>query len=236
MQGLIVAAGQGSRLRTIAPSKPLATVRGAPLIQHVIESARLAGIERFVVVTGYEAAPLERFLERLAPRLAVRIETVFNPRWELANGLSVAAARDRLDPHFALMMSDHLFDPRLLSDLIAVGPVAGGTVLAVDRRLDNPLVDLDDVTRVSTDGASRILALGKAMAQYDAFDTGVFLAGGGLVDAIETDHAAGGPGSITAGMNRLAANGLALAHDIGEAFWLDVDDPAAHAQAELLTA
>ncbi|HWF01841.1 MAG TPA: NTP transferase domain-containing protein [Caulobacteraceae bacterium] len=236
MQGLIVAAGQGSRLRTVAPSKPLASVNGVPLIQHVIEAARLGGVDRFVVVTGYRAGPLEQFLARMAGRLGIPIETVFNARWELANGLSVTAARGDLEPHFVLMMSDHLFEPGLLSDLIGSGPVVGGAALAVDRRLSNPLVDLDDVTRVRTDGAGVISAVGKGLTPYDAFDTGLFLASSALLDAIEADHVAGGAGSITAGMNRLAAEGLARAHDIGERFWLDVDDPTAHAQAERLTA
>jgi hypothetical protein len=37
-------------------------------------------------------------------------------------------------------------------------------------------------------------------------------------------------------MRRLAAQGLARAYDIGDRFWLDVDDGAAHGQAEQLCA
>ena len=232
MQGLIVAAGQGVRLRGVAASKPLALVRGKPLIEHVIEAASAGGVDSFVVVTGYRAGPLTDFLRDLAGRRGLAIETVHNARWTLANGHSVLAAASALAGRFVLMMADHLFDPDLLARLLAVGAPEGGVTLAVDRRLDNPLVDLSDVTRVQTDGAGEILAIGKDLEPYDAFDTGVFLAGAPLVEAIGQDAASGGEGSITAGMRRLAIRGLARAHDIGEAFWLDVDDETAHDHAQ----
>jgi 1L-myo-inositol 1-phosphate cytidylyltransferase len=44
--------------------------------------------------------------------------------------------------------------------------------------------------------------------------------------------AAGGPGSISAGVEALAASRDACVVDVGDAWWLDVDDPKALAQAE----
>ncbi|HEY1414971.1 MAG TPA: NTP transferase domain-containing protein, partial [Caulobacteraceae bacterium] len=138
MQGLIVAAGQGTRLRSIASLKPLALVGGTPLIERVIDNAMAGGVEAFVVVTGYEADHLESFLKTLAERQGITIDTVFNPQWERANGLSVAAAAPRLADHFILMMADHLIEPSIYADLLALPEVADTVTLAVDRRLDNP--------------------------------------------------------------------------------------------------
>jgi choline kinase len=235
VQGLIVAAGQGTRLRDIAASKPLAMLHGRPLIQHVIEQARAGGVDGFVVVTGYQASPLEAFLRRLSMRGGFAIDIVRNPDWRLANGHSVTAAAPALDERFVLMMADHLFDPALLAGLLTGSAPGARVTLAVDRRLTNPLVDLDDVTRVRT-AAGAITAIGKLIEPYDAFDTGVFLASHALIAAIREDIAAGGSGGISGGMTRLAADGLAATHDIGEAFWLDVDDPAAYHHAERLCA
>ena len=236
MKALIVAAGLGTRLRGIAPSKPLAAINGKPLIQSVIETAAQAGVGAFVVVTGYQAAPLESFLDRLAKRSGFAIETVHNPEWTLPNGLSVVAADALLGDEFVLLMADHLFEPGLLADLLTVERIPRGVTLAVDRRLDNPLVDLDDVTRVRTDDVGAIVEIGKGLTPYDAFDTGVFLATKGLIDGIRADRAEGGQGSISGGMTRLADKGLARVFDIGERFWLDVDDAAAWEHAERLTA
>jgi choline kinase len=107
-------------------------------------------------------------------------------------------------------------------------------VLAVDRRLSNSLVDLDDVTRVETDGAGRIRRIGKNIQTYDAFDTGLFLASPALFDGIRADLAGGGSGGISGGMQKLADQGRAFVEDIGARFWLDVDDAVAfeHARRE----
>jgi len=68
MQCLIIAAGQGTRLRSIAASKPLARVAGVPLVEHVVASAAAGGATGFVVVTGYEPEPLEAFLASIRER------------------------------------------------------------------------------------------------------------------------------------------------------------------------
>ncbi len=236
MQCLIVAAGQGTRLRGIASLKPLAEVWDVPLIVRIIESALAGGGSEFVVVTGYEGDRLEAFLAKLAAERGVRITCVRNPDWMGSNGLSVVAARPALGDKFVLLMSDHLFDPTILADLIAHGAEMDGVTLAVDRRLDNPLVDMEDVTRVQTDAEGRIVRIGKMIEPYDVFDTGIFLASQGLLSAIEAADAAGEGSGISSGMQRLAAQGLARTFDIGDRFWLDVDDPTAYGHAVRETA
>ena len=126
---LIVAAGQGTRLRDVAPSKPLAPIKGVPLIERVIATAQAAGLAEFVVVTGYEGARVENFLAGLAVRRGVSITCVRNPEFHLANGVSVAAAKPHLGEQFVLLMSDHLFDPSIVTDMLAAGGDPNGVVL-----------------------------------------------------------------------------------------------------------
>jgi len=232
IKGLIVAAGQGLRIRDIALSKPLAEVRGVALIERVIESAHAGGLNEFVVVTGYEAERVEAFLHEVSARRGVTIETVRNPDWKKSNGLSVAAAEPALGEQFVLMMSDHLFDPEILSGLLAQASDPEGVTLAVDRRLQNDLVDMEDVTRVATTADGRISRIGKLIETYDCFDTGIFLASKALIRAVHEDVANGGSGGISGGMQILADRGHAHVWDIGDRFWLDVDDKVAFGHAE----
>ena len=229
---LIIAAGQGTRLRSLAESKPLAQVAGVPLIEHVIRSAREGGAGRFLVVTGYRAEPLEAFLADLAVKLGVAIETVRNEQWEKPNGVSVLAAAPRLDDEFVLLMSDHLFDPAILRGLLASPPEGAALTLAVDRDVGNPRLDLDDATKVEIAPGARILRIGKALERYDAVDTGIFLATPALFDALRASLEAGGSGSLSEGVQALAGQGRAYAWDVGGGWWLDVDDEAAFAKAE----
>ncbi len=229
---LIVAAGQGTRLRQIAPLKPLAPVAGVPLIERVIDTAVEGGATEFVVVSGYEGDRLEDFIQSLAARRGLDIKCVRNNKWAAGNGLSVVAAEPMLDDRFLLLMSDHLFDPSIVRDMIAQPAHENGVTLAVDRRLGNPLVNLDDVTQVDAGADGLIRRIGKHIGRYNAFDTGVFMATPALFDAIRKDIAAGGSGGISGGMQILANQGLASTFDIGDRFWLDVDDAIAFEHAE----
>ncbi len=233
MKCVIVAAGQGLRLRDIAPLKPLAPLLGAPLISRVIDCALEGGATEFVVVTGYEGDKLEKYLYALAAGRGLRLNCIRNPKWKASNGLSVAAAGPVLhNEKFLLLMSDHLFDPEIVRALVRRHGDSPGVVLAVDRRLDSPLVDLEDVTRVEVAEDGRIQRIGKLIDRYNAFDTGIFLATPMLIEAIEAKAAAGGVGSISEGMQALAERGLAYAHDIGDKFWIDIDDAEAFGRAQ----
>jgi 1L-myo-inositol 1-phosphate cytidylyltransferase len=221
MDCLIIAAGYGSRLRAVSPSKPLTPVAGAPLIERVIRAAAEGGATRFVVATGHEAARLEAFLATLP----FPIEPVRVADWSLPNGHSVLAGAARIAGDYLLTMSDHLFDPAIVTALRAAPPAA--LTLAVDRDLANPLLDMDDATKVATGEDGAIVRIGKTLDRFDAVDTGLFRATPALAGAI----AAGG-GSLSDGVQRLADEGAAMALDVSGRFWLDVDDPAALAKAE----
>jgi choline kinase len=229
---LIIAAGQGTRLRALAPSKPLAEVRGMPLIEHVVRLARAGGATGFVVVTGYEAETVEGFLPGLADRVGVPVEPIRNPDWARPNGLSVLAAADRLGELFGLLMSDHLFDPAILAAAIAARPTGAELVLAADYDIASPVLDLDDATKldVAPDGAIR--RIGKAVQGYNAVDTGIFVATPALFGALRDTLAAGASGSLSEGVQRLADRGTAFAADIEGRWWIDVDDEAAWRRAE----
>lgn len=230
MKALIVAAGLGSRLREVSPSKPLTRIAGVPMIARVIAAARAGGATSFVVVIGHEGDRLQAFLHELDPA----ITCVATADWNLPNGYSVLTGASAIGPErHLLMMADHLCEPSIIAQMIAAP--AAPLALAIDRRLENPLVDLDDVTRVRTNG-DRIVAIGKHLPDYDSFDCGIFAVDDRFHEALRDVIAHGGAGSISAGVEALAVTGDAHAVDIGAAWWLDVDDARALAQAEAAVA
>lgn len=233
MDAVIIAAGFGSRLASISPSKPLTPVAGVPLIEIGLRQAREAGVTRVVVVTGHEAARVEAFLPGCADRLGIAVESVRTEDWTRPNGWSVIEGAARCAGDYLLMMADHMFDAAILARLAGAGAPDRGVTLAIDRRLDNPLVDPDDATWVQTAPDGRIRAIGKTIPDYDAVDCGAFLATPELADAIRAAAAGGKAGSLSDGMQRLADARRAATLDIGQAWWMDVDDPRAHALAEI---
>lgn len=234
MKGLIVAAGQGTRLREKGESKPLIRIHGVPLIEQVIDRARRAGIDEFLVVSGYRGEVLRAALDAFAVREGVRITHVVNEHWDRANGVSVLEAKPFIDGPFVLTMCDHLVDPSILRDLLAAPPEPDTVTLAVDFHVDRPLNDIDDVTRVKC-ANGRIERIGKVIRDFNAIDTGVFLCTPVMFEALAASQAEGDD-SISGAMTVLARWGKARTFDIGERVWVDVDDPTAFRKAEDLLA
>jgi 1L-myo-inositol 1-phosphate cytidylyltransferase / CDP-L-myo-inositol myo-inositolphosphotransferase len=229
-QCLILAAGNGSRLRQASGGspKPLVELHGKTLLDHVILSAREAGIERFVIVVGYGAEAMRGWLNERSLG-GVSVEIVNNDEYHKDNGVSVLKARDHFLGAFLLLMADHIFEPRTAKALLEKPLLSGDVILAVDRKLDR-IFDLDDVTKVRRDG-DRIVDIGKDLIAYDAFDTGMFLCSLELFDVLESVKENGNC-TLSDGMRVLGRNGRLRAFDIEDASWQDIDTPEALAYAE----
>ena len=229
-QCLILAAGNGSRIASVAGGvpKPLVPLCGVPLLEHVMTSSREAGIERFVIVAGYRADLIRRWLsDRSMDGISVKL--IENLEYQKANGVSALAAKKELNQPFLMLMSDHIFEPKTAKSL-AQQPLADGEViLAVDHNVDR-VFDLDDATKVKCE-ADHIVDIGKDLARYDALDTGMFLCSPALFDRLESAKRDGSC-SLSDGMRQLAREQKLRAFDIDDAHWQDVDSPEALAHAE----
>ena len=232
MKCLIVAAGQGIRLREKGGLKPLVPLKGISLIEHVILRARRAGIDEFLVVVGYRMEDLRTELEMISARHDVRITPIVNPDWKRANGVSLFAAKPYLQEPFLLTMCDHLTDPAIYRSLIDASFDPDTVTLAVDYNTGSPLNDPDDVTRVRC-SEGRIEQIGKLLPDYNAIDTGTFLCGPIIFRALEESQARGDD-SISGAMTTLAAWRKAHVLDVDGKLWVDVDDPVAFGKAEHL--
>lgn len=224
-KAIILAAGQGTRLREICPSKPLCPVQGRPLLEHAIYGLHAAGLQHVIVVTGYQAEAVEGYIA--AGEWPIKVSTVRTADWTQPNGVSVLAARELCAGQPAIMaMCDHLVQPAHYARLAQMA-LEQGLCLGVDRRLGHEWIDPEDVTFVETQG-DEIVQIGKAMASYNAYDTGVFAITTDFFDALASLEAP----SITEGVRILAQDRRAITVDCSDLDWIDVDDPRALAIAE----
>jgi len=227
---LIIAAGQGVRLKAKGEIKPLVALLGVPLIERVIRSAMEGGADEFVIITGYKGEQVSNFCQPLAKRLNIEITLIQNNDWQKENGFSVLKARDILNEPFLLLMADHLFDPAIIRSLQEQTLSAGEVLLAVDTNKNNPLIDIDDVTKVHIKGGD-ILNIGKTIDDFNAFDTGIFLCTPAIFDALERACEIHNDTTLSAAIRVLAEKNKAKSVQT-QRFWIDVDDENAHQKAE----
>jgi 1L-myo-inositol 1-phosphate cytidylyltransferase len=226
---VILMAGTGSRLRGSADTiaKPLIPIAGRPLISYAIDTFDRAGVKTLHAVVGPNGDELAAAVAPLLPS-HMKFQPIPNPNWRKQNGVSVLAAAGKVRTPFFLVMGDHLFESSIFNQLIAHADL-DKLNLAIDRKIDS-IFDLDDAMKVRTED-NRIVAIGKKLANFNAIDTGIFVCPESIFEFLRRVLREGDC-SLADGVRLMAEEGNALAVDIGEAWWQDVDTPEMLARAE----
>jgi dTDP-glucose pyrophosphorylase len=62
-KAVLLAAGRGTRMREMTADipKPMLEVRGKPVLQHIVEGLRDAGVAEFLIIVGYRAETVQNF-------------------------------------------------------------------------------------------------------------------------------------------------------------------------------
>ncbi|MFO0606230.1 MAG: histidinol-phosphate transaminase [Polyangiales bacterium] len=232
-RAIILAAGRGSRLaQGDTLPKPLRPVAGTPLLVRILRTLAKEGVREAVIIVGYEGHRIREALVDVGPALGVELHFVENPLWERSNGVSLLAAAEWIDRDCLLTMSDHLVAPELVRALARAEVPSGACALGVDFDIER-CFDLDDATKVRVRGHA-IEAISKDLPEFNAIDTGIFRVNAHLVRELRALFEAKGDASLSDGVRALAARGRFAAVDVGDARWIDVDTPAAHARAEAM--
>lgn len=120
MQGLILAAGMGKRLKELTQdnTKCMVKVNGITLIERALRQLDHLGLSKIVVVIGYEGQKLIDFVNTLS----INTEIVFidNPIYDKTNNIySLSLAKDYLVSEDTLLLeSDLIFEESVLKCLI----------------------------------------------------------------------------------------------------------------------
>jgi len=226
---VIIAAGQGKRIRSITEDLPktLLKINGRTLLETLLENCLYVGISDVVVVTGYQTKAIEGFINNL--RMDLNIQTVYNPDWNLENGMSILAAKDTISAHetFIVSMSDHFYGPDLLEQVMKINLGNNTACVALDFNKDD-IFDIDDGMKISVEknNKEKITKMSKTLDNYDAIDCGVFKFKYSFFSTLDNARKTG-KFSISEACQMLIKIGEMGGVNIGNSFWLDIDTPEA---------
>nr|WP_302135347.1 aminotransferase class I/II-fold pyridoxal phosphate-dependent enzyme [uncultured Schaedlerella sp.] len=151
MQGLILAAGMGKRLKELTQdnTKCMVRVNGVSLIERMLHQLDQLQLSRIVIVIGYEAEKLVQYISTLDIR--TEICYVENPIYDKTNNIySLALAKDYLIQEDTLLLeSDLIFEDSVLETLLE----DERETLALVDKYENWM----DGTVIRVDGQDKIL-------------------------------------------------------------------------------
>ncbi|KPK99694.1 MAG: hypothetical protein AMJ91_06770 [candidate division Zixibacteria bacterium SM23_73_3] len=230
MKAVILAAGDGGRFGNLTKDKPkpLIQLLGLSLIERAILTTKQVGIKEFVVVIGYLGDKIKADL-RDGEKFGVKIDYIENKEWQRENGVSVLKTKKLLNEKFILLMSDHIFDVRILKELVDYDNMRSSVILAVDRRELLP----GDTKVLEKKG--KIVDIGKDIEESNCIDTGIFSCSPKIFSYLE-EALKEGKTELVDGVVRAAKNEDAEIFDITQinsyipsmrkeikAFFIDID-------------
>lgn len=228
MDGMILAAGLGTRLRPLTDRIPKAMVEvdGVPMLERVALRLVDAGVDRLIVNVHHHGELIERFIEdRDGFGVDVRISREEPAALETGGGLKAAASHFRGDAPFFLHNVDIITAIPLADMYRAHGRAGGLATLAVSDRSSSRLLRFDErglQARVDRRSAVEEQARPAVGASREWAFAGVHVISPRIFELMSET----GAFSILKPYLRLAGDGHEIhPFDIGGALWMEIGDP-----------
>lgn len=216
MQAIILAAGEGSRMRPLTSKRPkvMLPVCGKPILEQIVFLAKQAGAERFTFVVGYGADAVRSHFGD-GSNLGVRIDYAVQDQ-QLGTGHALLAAEARAEDRFMVLNGDVLPDAESLTSMTSI---EGNAVAA--RRVPDPSrygVFLED------GGYMKSVIEKSKTPPSDLANAGIYLFDREIFDALKkTGMSKRGEYELTDGLNALASKEKIKIIELKD--WIEVGRP-----------
>lgn len=143
MKAVILAAGEGMRLRPLTVSEPkvMIPVANRPILEYVVDALVKNDVRDIVMVVGYRKERIMSHFED-GKKFGVKIDYVVQDR-QLGNGHALLCARDRLSGEFMVLPGDNIVDGRAVGDLLRSRACPSALVVESDNPSKYGVVTLD---------------------------------------------------------------------------------------------
>jgi UDP-N-acetylglucosamine diphosphorylase/glucosamine-1-phosphate N-acetyltransferase len=210
-QAIVLAAGEGQRLRPFTVNRPKAMldIAGKPILQFVVEALAGNGIREIVLVVGYQKEHVYDYLGS-GEACGVDIEYVTQAT-QLGTAHALLQARDVAADEFLVLPGDNLIEAATISEFVTTGPDA-----VLVKRVSDPVRygvvsaaggEVTEIVEKPEEAGGNLVNTGIYAFKKDVFDY--------IGDMLDIPDA----------LNAMIAQGRAIRAIETEETWLDVVYP-----------
>jgi len=133
-QAVILAAGEGQRLRPFTVNRPkvMLSIAGKPILQYVVEALAQNGVRDIVLVVGYRKEQVFDYMGA-GEHLGVNLTYVTQEK-QLGTAHALAQAKGVIGNEFLVLPGDNLIEADTIAQFVTIKPEA-----VLVKRVDNPM-------------------------------------------------------------------------------------------------
>ncbi len=216
MKAVVLAAGEGTRLRPFTVSRPkvMIPVGNRPILEYVVSALVDNGVRDIVLVVGYRK---ERIMSHFADgkKFGAKITYAVQEK-QLGTAHALTVAKKHLDGDFLVVAGDNLIDGRAISDLVGCRRVPA--ILVTESETPSKygvvLVENEKVVRIIEKPEAKI---------GNIISTGTYWFDKALLRAVEENVGYGVIGITQVLQSLIPMMGLSAVHTTGR--WIDAVYP-----------
>lgn len=215
--GVVLAAGEGTRLRPMTANRPKTMLRAAdrPILEHVLDVLVECGIERLCLVVGYRR---ERVQEHFGHEYREVPITYVHQRKQLGSAHALRRAEAAVEGPMLVLNGDRVIDERIVGDVLA--EFDGTPTLAV---LEHPTPGEYGAVRVS-DGLLDEFVEKPDIDDFRLINAGVYAFEASVFNAIDRTDRRGGEHRMSDVIGTLMGDGDVTAVET-DGLWADATYP-----------
>ncbi|NVM34089.1 MAG: NTP transferase domain-containing protein [Candidatus Lokiarchaeota archaeon] len=230
MKAVILAAGEGKRLRPITSSqpKPMIPLLGKPILEHIILGLKNIGINHILIIIGYKQEIIKEWFEKTAIYFNIKIDYIIQEEY-LGTAHAAGYAKDFIkDEAFLMMYGDIFVDTEIFKALFQKYKQDKIDGIITLKKVDNPQ-EYGIITLNSKGLVEKIIE--KPNLEQKAgnlANAGIFIFNHSIFKAIEkTPKSIRNEYEFTDSMQILIneLNGKILGFPINDYFWNDIGLP-----------
>jgi glucose-1-phosphate thymidylyltransferase len=218
-QAVILAAGEGRRLRPFTVSKPKAMlyIAGKPTLQYIVESLAHNGIRDLVLVVGYRREHIFDYMGS-GEQFGVKIKYI-NQKNQLGTADALFQVKMAVDDEFIVLPGDKLIEPDTIAQLKDAAPEA-----MIVKKIENPVrssvikVDERGVVKEAMRSERRVIGPSREPGTF-MVNTGIYIFTKEILDFIEGEQ------SIPVALNKMIVKGKEIKALETKGTWLDITYP-----------